>query len=446
MTPERWRQIKQIFDAALAQDVERLPTFLAAACAGDEELRGQVEAMLLADARTDELLDRPAYAAIPELLDIPENQSQLPTEPLAESLIGRRIGVYQLERELGRGGMGEVYLAYDARLGRNVALKLLPARYTEDAERVRRFQREARAASALNHPNILTIFDIGQEDRRHYIATEFVEGQTLRSLVGGDALSLDKAIDVTIQIAGALAAAHQAGIVHRDIKPENVMVRPDGYVKVLDFGLAKLTELDSSSREGETGATRSSVFETRTGVILGTVAYMSPEQARGEKVDARSDLFSLGVALYELIAGARPFTGATPNHILVSILDQEPPPLSQRVSSAAPQLRQLQRIVSRALSKDRDDRYQSATEFLADLKQLKEELAVGARLERLRTSGELRIEGDGAPAPAITTDAVTERKTRDGLSLLSDARRRRHVSNLLRFLHGWRIASADRRR
>src|SRR5262249_17492116 len=159
-----------------------------------------------------------------------------------ESLIGRRIGVYQLSRELGRGGMGEVYLAHDARLGRNVALKLLPSRFTQDAERVRRFQREARAASALNHPNILTIFDIGQENGRHYIATEFVEGQTLRALVGRPEMSLGKALDVAKQMASALSAAHKAGIVHRDIKPENVMVRTDGYVKVLDFGLAKLTE------------------------------------------------------------------------------------------------------------------------------------------------------------------------------------------------------------
>src|SRR5262249_4528146 len=279
------------------------------ACAGDEELRRQVEAMLTADARTDELLDLPAYAPIPELLNIPENLSQLPTEPRVESLIGRRIGVYQLAQELGRGGMGEVYLAYDARLGRHVALKLLPARYTEDAERVRRFQREARAASGLNHPNILTIFDIGQEEGRHYIATEYVEGRTLRSLVGGAEMTLDKAIDVAMQIASALSAAHQAGIVHRDIKPENVMLRPDGYVKVLDFGLAKLTESDSPPREGETGSSGSSVFETRTGVILGTVAYMSPEQAHGQKVDARSDLFSLGVVLYELITGSRPFDG-----------------------------------------------------------------------------------------------------------------------------------------
>ncbi|MGH9847174.1 MAG: protein kinase domain-containing protein, partial [Blastocatellia bacterium] len=370
MTAERWNQIKQLFNEALALDTKARATFLTAACAGDEELRHQVEAMLAADSQSHDLLDRPAYAAVPELFSVPDNQSKLPTEPpLAESLPERRIGIYQLRHELGRGGMGEVYLAYDARLGRNVALKLLPARFTADAERLRRFQREARTASALNHPNILTIFDIGQEDGLHYIATEFVEGQTLRSLIVSAKLSPGKALDVAMQIASALEAAHKAGIIHRDIKPENVMVRPDGYVKVLDFGLAKLIEPDSSPHDTDTLATRRSVFETRAGMVLGTAAYMSPEQARGQKVDARSDLFSLGVVLYEMLTGKRPFDGATRNHTLVAILDAEPPPLTSDLS-----LPGLQRLLSRALAKDRDERYQSSQDLLSDLKDLKREL------------------------------------------------------------------------
>lgn len=282
--------------------------------------------------------------------------------------------------------MGLVYLAHDDKLDRRVALKVLPARFTSDAERVRRFQREARAASALNHPNILTIFDIGQENALHYIATEFVEGQTLRALMGSAELSLGKAIDVAMQIGSALAASHQAGIIHRDIKPENVMVRPDGYVKLLDFGLAKLTEQNSSPREGDTDATRSSVFETQAGIILGTAPYMSPEQARGQKVDARSDLFSLGVVLYELITGARPFTGATRNHLLVAILDAEPPPLAKYISDPLPP--ELHHIISRALAKEREHRYPAANELMADLKMVKEDLISAAHSQRVKADGE----------------------------------------------------------
>src|SRR5205085_658654 len=215
---------------------------------------------------------------------------------------------YRLIRELGHGGMGTVYLAYDTRLGRQAALKLLPAGLFNNPERARRLQREARAATALNHPNIITIYDFGQENGRDYIASEFVEGSTLRDYVGSSGLTLNRILDVAIQVASALEAAHAAGIVHRDVKPENIMLRPDGYVKVLDFGLAKLSEPESGGDDAETGASGlSSDFETRTGMVLGTVNYMSPEQARGQKVDGRSDLFSMGVVLYELITGHRTF-------------------------------------------------------------------------------------------------------------------------------------------
>src|SRR5262245_60898256 len=219
-----------------------------------------------------------------------------------QSYSGEMIGAYRLIEVLGRGGMGIVYLAYDTRLGRRAALKLLPSRLVNDPERAHRFQREARLVSALNHPNIITIYDFGQENDRYYIVSEFVEGCTLRNFVGSPDVSLNQILDLMAQVASALEAAHTAGIVHRDIKPENIMLRPDGYAKVLDFGLAKLTEPESGGDEAKTNISGMSPdFETRTGIVLGTVNYMSPEQARGQKVDRRSDLFSLGVVLYELI-------------------------------------------------------------------------------------------------------------------------------------------------
>jgi len=303
--------------------------------------------MLAADARDDLLIDRPAYQA-----DTLVSSASRPDD--APSFSGDMTGVYRLIRELGHGGMGTVYLAYDTRLGRRAALKLLPSQLVNDPERVRRFQREARTASALNHPHIITIYDFGQEQGRDYIASEFVEGRTLRDYVGDPELSLNQILDLVMQVASALEAAHAAGIVHRDIKPENIMRRPDGYAKVLDFGLAKLTEPESASDETKIGVSgESSDFETRTGMVLGTVSYMSPEQARGQKVDGRSDLFSLGVVLYELITGQRPFGGETPSHIIVAILEKEPLPLT-RAAPGVPA--ELERIVTKALVKDREAR------------------------------------------------------------------------------------------
>src|SRR5688500_10635257 len=243
---------------------------------------------------------------------------------------------YRIVSKLGAGGMGEVYLAEDTRLGRKVALKLLPAGFTGDADRLRRFRQEARAASALNHPNILTIHEIGSEDGAHFMATEFVEGETLRQRMASARMNLGEALDVAIQVASALAAAHEAGIVHRDIKPENIMVRPDGYAKVLDFGLAKLID------RRDAGAKATTQLNTEPGVVMGTVQYMSPEQARGLEVDARTDVFSLGVVLYEMVGGRAPFEGETPSDVIVSLLDKEPAPLS-RHSPEAPT--KLQRIV-----------------------------------------------------------------------------------------------------
>jgi eukaryotic-like serine/threonine-protein kinase len=377
MSPERWQQINQIFYDALARPAAARADFLAQACGADEELRGEVLTLLAADGKANALLEQPLGAVAAELW------SGLPsTAPLPAALNGTQLGVYQIIREIGRGGMGEVYLAQDQKLNRRVALKLLPARFTHDPERLHRFRQEARAASALNHPNIVTIFDIGEQAGQHFMATEFVAGQTLRAALQDERFAPAQALDIVIQVASALEAAHQAGIIHRDIKPENLMLRPDGYVKVLDFGLAKLTEPSSAnSGEASEGETRGSdlhpSFETRTGAVLGTVDYMSPEQARGQKVDARTDIFSLGVVLYELLTGARPFAGATRNHVLVAILDQEPPPLSAHLAAIPVQLPQ---IIERALAKDRADRYQSATAFRTDLQNLKQELDSAARL------------------------------------------------------------------
>src|SRR5262245_29550997 len=294
--------------------------------------------------------------------------------------------------------MGEVYLAEDLNLRRRVALKLLPAKFTQDPERVRRFEQEARAASATSHPNILTIYEIGQVKTEtgvtHFMAMEFVEGKTLRHRLK-DGMKPDEAIEVAIQIASALAAAHGVGITHRDIKPENIMVRHDGYVKILDFGLAKLTETaflqgsDPSAPPTDTfadplddryaTALPGSQKETNPGVILGTISYMSPEQARGLKVDTRTDLFSFGIVLYEMIAGRSPFEGRTTADMMVSILDRQPTPISRYVRNAPVE---LERIISKALVKDRDQRYQLAKAILADLKQLQRRMFLDAGREQ----------------------------------------------------------------
>ena len=291
---------------------------------------------------------------------------------------GTRLGRYEIRSLIGAGGMGEVYLAHDAKLDRAVALKMLPAELAADQNRMKRFVQEARAASALNHPNIITIYEIEDADTQPHIAMEFIDGETLRDRMkrkGG--IRLAEALDVVTQIASALSAAHTAGIVHRDIKPENIMVRRDGYIKVLDFGLAKLTERTSSSVDTE-AATRALV-NTDPGAVMGTVHYMSPEQARGLEVDARTDLWSLGVLLYELVTGHLPFKGATATDTILAIVDKEPPPLAHHVPDAP---EALEWIITKALTKDREDRYQTAREMLTDLRRLKQRLDVNAEIER----------------------------------------------------------------
>jgi serine/threonine protein kinase/DNA-binding winged helix-turn-helix (wHTH) protein/pimeloyl-ACP methyl ester carboxylesterase len=285
---------------------------------------------------------------------------------------GLKFGRYEILSLIGAGGMGEVYLARDTQLERNVALKLLSERYTENTDWLRRFMREAKAASALNHPNIITIHEVGEVGGIHYIATEYIEGKTLRYQLAAGRLQLPRALNVATQLASALAAAHSAGIVHRDVKPENIMLRPDGYVKLLDFGLAKPTS--SSSLKAESASLPH--LNTDPGIVMGTVNYMSPEQARGFSVDTRSDVFSLGVVLYEMLCGRAPFDGATSSDVLVAILDREAPRLSPSLNLPT----ELERIVSKALRKDRDERYQTIKDFHLDLKSLQQDLEIRSRL------------------------------------------------------------------
>ena len=287
---------------------------------------------------------------------------------MKEALL-KQLGHYRLLSRLGAGGMGEIHLAEDSRLGRKVALKILPAEFVADADRVRRFEQEARAVSALNHPNILVIYEIGKERGVHFIATEFIEGQTLRQKLEEGKLKMCETLDIGAQIAEALQAAHATGIVHRDIKPENIMLRPDGYVKVLDFGLARVSEKSKPSSDPD--APTIDDIETNPGTVMGTAHYMSPEQARGQKVDARSDIFSLGVVLYEMLAGQKPFTGQTMSDVLAAILRAEPPPLSQSVPSLPAE---LDRCIAKALRKDCNARYQTISEMLNDLKRLRQRL------------------------------------------------------------------------
>ena len=294
-----------------------------------------------------------------------------------------KISHYRIVQKLGAGGMGVVYLAEDMKLGRKVAIKILSHEFTTNKDRLNRFEQEASAASNLNHPNILTIHEVGVDDGRHYIATEFIDGVTLRRKMAAQPLEIPEILDVAIQVASALEEAHSAGIVHRDVKPDNVMVRRNGYVKVLDFGLAKLTEtLDRSPSDGE--ASTRVLVHTDAGVVMGTSHYMSPEQARGKPVDARSDIWSLGVVIYEMVAGRTPFEGETSTDVIVAITQKEPPPLARFAPHVPPE---LDWIVMKALRKDRDERYQTIKELITDLRRLKQRLEFETELERSSAPG-----------------------------------------------------------
>jgi serine/threonine protein kinase/tetratricopeptide (TPR) repeat protein len=334
------------------------------------------------------------------------------------------IGHYRVLKLLGKGGMGDVYLCEDTNQhNRKVALKVLPPELIKDESRLHRFKQEARAVLALNHPNILTIFEIGAADSTHYIATEFIEGETLRQCLWRSPLKVDEALGIAIQIAMALETAHAASIIHRDIKPENIMLRPDRFVrdrfvKVLDFGLAKLTEREQAVADPD-AVTMSVSYYTSPGAILGTTGYMSPEQAQGETTDARTDIFSLGVVIYEMVAGRQPFTGPTESHVKVSIIDHEPTPLTKH-SGDVP--KQLERIVSKALAKDRTKRYQTITDLKLDLEQLREELLLSSVEPRetptsigaVRTTEETNVASSAAVSDSLTKESLNNQTVKTG--------------------------------
>jgi serine/threonine protein kinase len=351
LTPEQLQKVETIFGHALERDSLERERFLDAACAGDQALRKAVDSLIQSYKRAGDFLETPVMA---DVFPAPESQPN-----------PARIAHYKIIEEIGRGGMGEVFLAHDTRLERPVALKILPHQFTKNLQQVKRFEREARAASALNHPNIITIHDIVQEGDTHFIATEYIEGQTLRQKLANGKLNVEEALDIAMQIARALRAAHAARIIHRDIKPENVMVRDDGLVKVLDFGLAKPIETDSGA--GYSFAPPRNDLQTNPETFMGTVGYMSPEQVLREPVDHRTDIFSLGVVMYEMLSGERPFKGDRSTDILDAVLYLEAAPL--QIDN-----RLLASLVHRALKKDAEARYQSADLLFRDLKQLAGEL------------------------------------------------------------------------
>lgn len=352
MKPERWRQIEEIYYRAQQRPVGERPAFLDDACGADEELRRQVESLLRADDEAETFLTTPAMNLAAQMI----------ADEQTRSLAGKRISHYEVVEWIGAGGMGEVYRARDIRLNREVAIKVLPEHMSQNAEALARFEREARAVAALSHPNILAIHDFGNEQGVCYAVTELLEGETLRERLSRSALSWREAVEITVAVADGLSAAHAKEIIHRDLKPENIFVTRDGRVKVLDFGLARVKAASVTSVDATAPAVPSI---TGPGVVMGTVGYMSPEQVRGEKVEATSDIFSLGCVLYEMLAGRRAFAGETSAERLAAILRDEPPRLAD-AGKEVPQ--ELERVITRCLKKKAEERYLSARDLAADLK------------------------------------------------------------------------------
>jgi eukaryotic-like serine/threonine-protein kinase len=395
MTPERYKQIKSIFQSAVDLQHSEQGIFLEKACSGDEGLRREVEDLLSSHGQVKDSIEVIASEVAATML----------AEPQSGSLIGQQIGAYKILDQIGRGGMGEVYLAQDGRLGRKVALKLLPSQFVGDKRRVLRFEQEARAVSTLNHPNIVTIFDAGQVEDIYFIATEYIDGRTLRAeLKEQGRLPVRDALRIALQIAQALSTAHEVGILYRDIKPENVMVRRDGIVKVLDFGLAKVAE-SMQPNPDTVSAPPSNSYLSEAGAVFGTVKYMSPEQARGQAVDDRTDVFSLGVMLYEMLTGRQPFAAEAIVDQIAKLLTTEPVPL-MRLAPEIPT--ELQRVVQQALSKEREGRQRTVDEFARQLKRIEEELQFK---DRLVVSGEAAAAVAGASRPTGRFSARLSRRS-----------------------------------
>jgi eukaryotic-like serine/threonine-protein kinase len=364
MTPERWQQVEQLLQAALECEAAERAALLDRECATDPDLREEVESLLSSAQQTDSFLNANAAADAAVLLT---------DEQSGDNLLGSRIGPYSIQKQLGAGGMGEVFLAEDVRLGRKVALKLLDPSLTGDGQSRLRFLREARLAATLDHPNICTIHEVGEARGRPFIAMQFVEGETLRQSIGGRPMSLESLLSISLQVADGLAAAHAQGIVHRDIKTGNIIVTPRGQAKILDFGLAKLLERDG----GEAGTDM-----TMSGAVIGTPTSMSPEQARNEQVDHRSDIFSFGVVMYEMATGHTPFNGKTRADVISGLLREAQTPAAD-LNSEIPA--RMSTLIDRALAKNPPDRYQSVPEMVVELRQVVSD--VGG-LDRLFNSAE----------------------------------------------------------
>jgi eukaryotic-like serine/threonine-protein kinase len=403
MKPASWEKAKIIFEQAMALTPGARARFLDEVCPDDEITRREVEELLISFDETASFLETPAVS--------------MKNHELAS---GQVFGHYEILRQIGAGGMGEVYLAEDKKLDRRVAIKILNAEFSRHESNLQRFIREAKAASALNHPNILVIHEIGESEEAHFIVSEYIQGQTLREVMQTERRqdegvpSLSEVLDIAIQIAAALVAAHEAHLVHRDIKPENIMIRPDGFVKVLDFGLAKLVEQKNRALIGlEDEAAEQN--NTARGVILGTVSYMSPEQAKGERVDERTDIFSFGVLLYEMIAGRTPFGGDSVPETFANLIYTEPPPLKNLAPEQIPAA--LDRIITKALRKNPDERYRTSNELLIDLQRLRQQLEIESHLERSAPP-----EASNQTTTAISTARTTARRTGQ-LRLLLPVRR-----------------------
>jgi len=383
LTPERWQQISRIFKSAILLDNEERAAYVASQCGRDDSLRVEVEKLIDSHGKADAddfMHGVAAEAAAPLLTD----DEIGPHHDLLNK--GQQFGSYIILDSLGSGGMGEVYLARDTRLDRTVALKVISPDISQDKRRMQRFRQEAKVVSSLNQPNILTVFEFGEVDGLNFLATEFIDGETLRDHLHNKRLKLSEIVDISIQVLAALDAAHEARIVHRDIKPENVMLRwRDGVVKVLDFGLAKLTEQKYSTLGHDSDPEAITEFRTAPGTIMGTINYMSPEQAQGGEIDERTDIWSTGVIMYEMVTGKMPFRGSTTSHTIVQILEKDPVPLTKLVKAPV----ELERIVMKAIAKKPVERYQTANDMLADLR----------GLQRLEMEAEFEL-----TSPLVTPD------------------------------------------
>jgi serine/threonine protein kinase len=404
LKPERWQQVSRIFKSAISLDGEARAAYVARQCGVDESLRAEVEKLIESHQRAGEenFIEGAAFEAGAALLIVDDKNG-----PQQHTLNkGQQFGSYMILDALGAGGMGEVYLARDSRLDRTVALKVLSRDVSSDKRRMQRFHQEAKVASSLNQPNILTIFEFGEVDGLSFLATEYIDGQTLRSYLHGNRFKLGEILDIAIQVLAALDAAHEAHIVHRDIKPENVMIRRrDHVVKVLDFGLAKLTEKGSSVlTDHDADSEAATAMKTTPGLLMGTINYMSPEQAQTQHIDERTDIWSTGVMLYEMVTGVMPFKGATTSHTIVQILEKDPVPLSQRAQVPA----ELERIVLKAMAKSPDDRYQTAKDMLIDLRNLKRHMDFDAEIQRTSspTVPRATVVADETPHPPQKTRVV----------------------------------------